>query len=181
MPPGPGRRLWPGSSLNYWNLRSLISPGPWNNDRPPVRAYALRKPGATRGTVLIENLDLLQWWNTQFQQGNPASAPLPLPNSQLPPVLSIPSSGGQCPVTQLKHTVMYELSLPQSPYGQTRIYVTRYHLPGRAMNHIAMQTQSVLQFIRSFPPPRYKITPRTFTRPPKAPAQLPPATQNGRK
>ena len=179
LPSGPQRQLWQGFPLNYWKLRSLISPGPWNNNTPPVRAYDLRKPGTTRGTVLIENLDLLQWWNTQFQRGNPAASPLPLPDIQLPPVLSIPHSGGQCPVTQLKHTVMYELSLPQSPYGQTRIYVTRYHLPGRAMNPIVMQTQSVLQFIRSFPAPRYKITPGAFPLPTNAPAQQSPVTQDG--
>lgn len=60
LPSGPGRQLWPGCRLNYWQLRPLISPGPWNNNTPPVRAYNVRKPGATRGTPLIEHADLIQ-------------------------------------------------------------------------------------------------------------------------
>lgn len=165
LPSGPGRQLWPGCRLNYWQLRSLISPGPWNNNAPPVRAYDVRKPGATRGTPLIEHTDLVQWWNSQFQTDPALQGPLPPPNVQLPPVLTVPPSGGQCPVTQLRHTVMYELSLPNSPYGHTRIYVSRYHLPGRAMHPIVMQTQSVLQFIRSFPPPSYRIQPSPYAQP----------------
>lgn len=163
MPSSPQRQLWPGSNLSYWDLRRLVSPGSWNNNKPPVRAYDLCKPGATRGIPLIEHTDLIQWLNGEFQRNNPGGAPLPLPNIQLPPVLSIPPSGGQCPITQLRHTTMYELSLPQSPYGQTRIYVTRYLLPGSASNPIMMDTQSVLRFIRAFPPPQYKIAPSGFS------------------
>jgi hypothetical protein len=165
LPSGPGRQLWSGSPLNYWKLCSLISPAPWNNNTPPVRAYDFRKPGAARGTPLIEHADLIQWWNSQFQTDPALQGPLPLPNAQLPPVLTIPPSGGQCPVTQLRHTVMYELSLPNSPYSHTKTYVSRYHLPGRAMHPIVMQTQSVLTFIRSFPPPRYQIRPSPSARP----------------
>lgn len=154
LPTGPRRDLWPGSNLSYWKLRSLITPVTWNNYAPPVRAYNLCKAGATRGTVLIEHSDLLQWWHRELQRNNPSLGPLLLPSPQLPPVLTIPPSGEQCPYTQLKHTVMYELSLPQSPYGQTLIYVTRYRLPGRSIHPIAMQTESLLHYIRSCPPPR---------------------------
>ena len=164
LPSGPGRQLWPGCRLNYWKLRSLISPGPWNNHKPPVRAYDLRKSGATRGTPLIEHADLIQWWNSQFRTDPTLTGPLPLPKAP-PPVLTIPRSGDQCPVTQLRHTALYELSLPDSPYGQTRIYVSRYQLPGRATQPIVMQTQSVLTFIRSFPPPRYQIPPSPYAQP----------------
>jgi hypothetical protein len=164
LPSGPGRQLWPGCPLNYWKLRSLISAGPWNSHQPPVRAYDLRKSGAARGTPLIEHADLIQWWNSQFQTDPALPGLLPLPKSP-PPVLTIPPSGGQCPVTQLRHTVLYELSLPDSPYGQTRIYVSRYRLPGRAMQPIVMQTQSVLTFIGSFPPPRYRIPPSPYAQP----------------
>ena len=162
MPSGPQRQLWPGSNLSYWDIRRLISPGVWNNNTPPVRAYDLRKAGAARGIPLIEHADMIEWLNGEFQRSNPGCAPLPLPNIQPPPVLSIPPSGQQCPFTQLRHTTLYELSLSQSPYGQTRIYVTRYLLPGSANNPIMMDTQSVLRFIRSFPPPRYQIAPPAF-------------------
>jgi hypothetical protein len=165
MPSGPQRQLWPGANLSYWDLRRLVSAGPWNNNKPPVRAYDLRKPGAKRGIPLIEHADLIAWLDGQFQRTNAGCAPLPLPNIQLPPVLSIPASGEQCPFTQLRHTTLYELSLPHSPYGQTRIYVTRYLLPGSATSPIVLETQSLLRFIRSFPPPRYQIAPPAFSAP----------------
>lgn len=60
---------------------------------------------------------------------------------------------------------MYELSLPNSPYGHTRIYFLPYVLPGRTRRLIAMDTQAVLQFIRSFPPPRYQIRPSPYAQP----------------
>lgn len=173
LPTGSKRDVWRWSPLTYWELRTLISPGPWNNHNPVIRAYSLCKPGAQRGTVLIEHLDLAKWWNTQFEKRYPSLAPVPLPQIQPPPVLRIPPSGGVCPFTQLKHTTLYELSLPQSPYGQTKIYMTRYAVPGRGINPIVMETQSLLQYIRSCPPPRYKITPRIFPLPQKTPPGQP--------
>lgn len=169
MPSGQHRRLWPGSSFTYYNLRPLVSPGAWNNNRPPIRAYNLRKVGKTRGTVLIEHADLIEYLSQEFKGRNPAAPPLPPLNIHLPPVLGIPPSGGQCPVTQLKHTVMYDLSLAQSPYGATKIFTTRHYITGSALGRILMQTDSVLRFIRSCPPPQYRISPRNF--PPKNPPQ----------
>ena len=162
MPSKGNRELWPGSGLNYWKLRRLISPGTWNEQKPSVRAYELRKIGRTRGMVFIEHADLIDWYNKQFQRSNPASPVLSPPQISLPPTLTIPATGKQCPYTQLRHTVMYELSQLSSPYGQTGIYFTPLLLPGRTHGRIAMQTPSVLQFIRSCPPPKYKISPETF-------------------
>lgn len=174
MPSGPGRELWPGSGLDYWKLRPLISPGPWNNQSPLVRAYDVTKACATRGTPLIEHVDLIEWLNSQFHKNSTQFGPLPLPNIQPPPVLTIPPRGGICPVTQLKRTTMYQLSLPISPYGVTGINVTRYALPHRKKQRIVMVTESLLQFIRSFPPPIYKISPPNYPLPPEAPSEQSP-------
>ena len=161
LPNGPGRELWPGGPLNYWKLRRLISPGPWNKNSPPVRAYVLRNEEADRGIVLIEHIDLLKWWNECFRRSGVFSEPIAIPQIELPPVLRIPLPGEECPYTSLKHTVMYDLARICSPYGQTGILFTRYVLPGSAKRAIAFETQSLLRYIRSLPPPQYKIPPRS--------------------
>jgi hypothetical protein len=166
LPSDPKGPLWPGLPLKYSQLRPLISPGPWNNNTPPIRAYDLRKPRAKRGIPLIEHIDVIQWLNAQFQRTDPAFPPIPLPYIKAPEILIVPSKRRpQCPFTLLKRTSLFELSLPDSEYGQTRIYVTRLRIPGREVGTIAMETQSVLRFIRSFPPPQYKITPCKYTDP----------------
>jgi hypothetical protein len=162
MPSGQHRRLWPGSPFTYYNLRPLVSPGPWNNQSPPIRAYALRKVGTKRGTVLIEYADLIAYLNRLFQPQNPSCPPLPPPRIPNFPTLSVPPPGKQCPVTQLKTTIMHELSLNESPYGDTKIFTTRNYITGSAKWRVLMTTDSVLRFIRSCPPPQYKIAPRNF-------------------
>jgi hypothetical protein len=161
LPNGPGRELWPGGPLNYWKLRRLISPGPWNKNVPPVAAHQLCKSGADRGIVLIALDSLLMWLNDCFRRSGTFGNPIPIPKIELPPVLRIPPPGQECPYTSLRHTVMYELARVCSPHGQTGIYSTPYTLPGSAKRAIAIETQSLLRYIRSLPPPQYKIPPRS--------------------
>jgi hypothetical protein len=149
-----------GTPLKNRKLHRMISPGPWNKNSPPIRAYVLRKTGTDRGIVLIENEDVLRYWNECFRWSGIFTAPIPVPTIALPPVLHIPPPGKECPYTSLKHTTMFELSRPFSPYGQTQIYVARYLLPGSAAKVIAIETQSLLRYIRSLPPPKYKISSR---------------------
>ena len=107
--------------------------------------------------VLIERLDLIKFLNQGFLQNATPVAPVALPEFHLPPVLSIPAPGAECPVTSLRHTVMFELSIPFSPYGRTEIHISRYLLPGSQVKNIGIETQSLLRFIRSQPPPRYSM------------------------
>ncbi len=157
LPRGTRRVLLDGTELNFWQIRRLISKVPGSKDSPPVRGYVLRQTGAERGIVLIESADLRKWWNECFRRSGIFTAPVPIPQIPLPPVLHIPPPGKDCPYTSLKHTTMFELSRPFSPYGQTQIYVTRYLLPGSAAKVIAIETHSLLRFIRSLPAPQYKM------------------------
>jgi hypothetical protein len=162
LPTGSKRILYPGSNLNYWKLRNLISPGPWNNHQPPIRAYELKKPGTSGGIVLIEHLSLLTWWAPFLKESNSTSPLLPMLGIVLPPILNVVKSGGQCPYTGLKHTMLYELSLRNSPYGPTGIQSWMTSRPGSKVHTIAIDTASLVSFIRSLPPPQYKITPCKF-------------------
>jgi hypothetical protein len=55
------------------------------------------------------------------------------------------------------------LSRPDSPYLNNEISVTRYSLPGRSIQIISMETESVLRYIRSLPPPVYKLPPCSYS------------------
>ena len=148
---------WLVPSLNYWKLQRLISPGRWNKGCAPVRAYVLRRTCATRGIVLVEHADIIRWLNECFRKSGVLTPPIPAPQIALPPVLRIPAAGEKCPYTSLTHGTMFELSRPFGAYGLTQIYVARYLLPGSAAKAVAIETQSLLRYIRSLPPPNYKI------------------------
>lgn len=157
---GTRRQLWPGIRLNYWNIRYLISPGPWNKGIPPVRAHNLVKQGKTSGVPLIDYQSLIAWLQ-QAQSMSPVSqAPSP---TFVPPYLTVPASGEVCPCTSLRHTVFSELTTLHGPYGNTGIHARWTVLPGHRQQHLIVDTHEVLTFIRSLPPPQY-----TISGPPKA-------------
>src|SRR5581483_8282259 len=78
---------WLVPTLTYWKLQRLISPGRWNNGSAPVRAYVLRRTSATRGIVLVEHADLIDWLNECFRKSGIPTPPIPAPQITLPPVL----------------------------------------------------------------------------------------------
>lgn len=169
LPTPEDQAFWPWNVLRNKKLQRIISAGPWNDHKPPVRAYRLWKLGAERGVVLIEHLDLIRFLNRVILKSESSAGPIPLPEFDPPKVLNIPDSGEECPVTSLKHTVMFELSQRFSPYGPTEIQVSPYVLPGSKVNHIAIVTESLLRYIRSQPPPQYKISEKTLPPRPRGP------------
>lgn len=156
MPTGPGRQLCPGSNLNYWKLRKLIAPGLWNFFRPPVAAYRLVKPNQTRGTILIEYSSLQAWLDPNFNASTVT----------IPPIFNLPKGKDFCPYTGIKRTVLYELSLSQSPYGTTRIRSWMQIPPGNKTGVIAIDAKSLVDYIRTLPPPSFAISPSKFVEPP---------------
>jgi hypothetical protein len=107
---------------------------------------------------LIERQDLLDWRNEIFRQDNPDYTPAGVPPVPLPPFLSLPSRRTRrCPYTGLGRTVMHGLTSARQPYGPTGIIVARYRIPGLGTERLAIDTDSLLRYLRSLPPPHYKI------------------------
>jgi hypothetical protein len=159
---GPGTELWPGFRLTFRQVARLVSPGEWNEGVPPIRAYALRKQGKDRGITLIETSDIVKWLNKAFHIAGSSLPLIPEPAIALPPILHIPPSGGSCPHTGLRHTILVELVDSRSPYGHTRIKTALDVLPGNIKGSKMIATESLLRFIRSLPAPQYKIAPNPY-------------------
>ena len=159
---GSGTELWPGLILNFRQVARLISP--WNQDHPAIRAYALRRLGADSGITLMETSDIINLLNKQFQIIG-SSKPLIAKQPIVPPeILHIPRSGGTCPYTGLKHTVITELVAARSAYGYTGIKRVPRTMPGNISGRLMISTESLLGYIRSLPPPQYKMGTNPFPR-----------------
>ncbi len=167
LPTEEDQAFWPWNRVRNKKLQRIISPCSSNDFKPPVRAYKLRALGAEGGVVLMEHLDWIKFLNQVVLKSGSPDAPIPVPEFFLPTELSIPASGEMCPCTSLKHTVMHELSREFSPYGRTEILIHRYVLPGSMVKHIAIDTASLLNYIRSQPPPKYTLTEKTLPPAPK--------------
>lgn len=152
LPKATDREVWSGSGLNYWKLRRLISPGWWNDHRPPVKAHKLVKPNKRDGVVLIDYCSLLKYIGIQILD--------PL----LPPYIDIPDSKDECPFTGLKSGILYQLSKPYSPYGRTGLVLRSFQIPGNVRRITVIETTSLVNFIRSQKPPNYKIDRPDFSR-----------------
>lgn len=160
---GSGTELWPGLKLSFRQVARLVSPGKWNHGIPSIRAYALRKQGTERGITLIETADVVQWLNTAFGHAGSSQPLISNPPSIAPVILHIPRPGDNCPYTGLKHTVLVELVAPCSPYGHTRIKTVPCILPGNTSGKKMIKTETLLRYLRSLPPPRYKISPNRYS------------------
>ena len=67
--PKPGR-LCEVTGLSRAKLNELILPCKANNFRPPVKSFALRQRGATRGVRLIVYQSLMDYLRQQMQEQN---------------------------------------------------------------------------------------------------------------